>query len=103
MSARARSPRERRRQTPESAGYSPREWVIPAGALPGSGGCPALPETAHPDPGIYASVEILVGTAGFEPAAFGPPDRHANQTAPRPVVTRLQTVLLTCPYLGRLR
>jgi hypothetical protein len=28
----------------------------------------------------------LIGAAGLEPATFGPPDRRANQAAPRPVV-----------------
>ena len=36
----------------------------------------------------------MVGTAGFEPAAFGPPDRHANQAAPRPVASQLRSITL---------
>ena len=47
-------------------------------------------------------VRILVGTAGFEPAAFGPPDRHANQAAPRPGALRHVPRNARLPCLGRL-
>ena len=43
----------------------------------------------------------LVGTPGFEPGAFGPPDRHANQTAPRPAAPHARRRTPAAP--GRLR
>ena len=54
------------------------------------------------DPG-GAAVTPFVGTPGFEPGAFGPPDRHANQTAPRPATPRLAVRRRMPAVPGRLR